>query len=138
MIEPWGTRPTVDGALLPFACVAKDGGGRHDQVVKARALQCALSRVCSVCGEALRRPMAFVAPPAEAAGGLFAFPAGHEECLRQAAADPRQHLGHAERPEHWELVVIAGFDVVRPTRRGEPVAFRANAVVSREALVVGG
>lgn len=124
-IDPTADHGPVDGMSvggsveLPFACRHPDSTGDPDVVVKARAIQCALSRICAVCGFALTRPVALVGTPAEVKDGAFAFPPCHESCA--AAVAP-----------HREAVVVTtgGFDLVRPTRRGEPVTFRPNSVLT--------
>lgn len=128
------SRPVVEGATLPFACTDDDGRGTHGTVLKKQAIRCSLSRICGVCGETLTRPVAFVGTPDEALDGEFAFPPCHVGCAREVAADPGQRLGHAEAPRRWVLVTTAGFDLVRPTRRGAPVSFRPNSVLERETL----
>mgnify|MGYP001627319533 CR=1 FL=1 len=127
-------RPVVRGAPVPFACLDDEGRGRHEHVVKARALQCALSRICGICGRTLSRPLAFVGTVDEALDGEFLFPACHVACVRETVADPRQLLGHPVSPDRWLLVTTGGFDVRRPDRRGGPVHFRPNSVLERETL----
>ncbi len=126
--------PVVEGSALPFACVDDEGRGTHEKVVKKQAIRCSLSRICGVCGETLTRPVAFVGTPDEALDGEFAFPPCHVACAREVAADPRQRLGHPQPPHRWVLVSTAGFDLVRPARRGDPVWFRPNSVLERETL----
>lgn len=126
--------PVVEGSALPFACADDDGRGTHEKVVKKQAIRCSLSRICGVCGTTLKRPVAFVGTPDEALDGEFAFPPCHVDCAREVAADARQRLGHAQAPHRWVLVTTAGFDLVRPARRGEPVWFRPNSVLERETL----
>ena len=125
-------RPVVDGVRLPFACVDDADGGRHDSVVKARAIRCALSRICGICAEVLTRPLAFLGSTEEAAAGEFLFPPCHASCAEEAVREhaPRGAvLGHAEAPAEWVVVTTAGFDLVRPTQRGGPVSFRPNSVI---------
>lgn len=123
----------VTEAPGPFVQV--DDGGRldHGRIVKKRAIQCALSRICASCGESLSRPVAFIGDDDEAANALFAYPPLHvacaEELLQHLAPLGDGHLGRAKAPDHWTLVCTGGFDLVRPTRRGEPVRFHANSVV---------
>ncbi|MBZ5737574.1 hypothetical protein [Nocardioides mangrovi] len=67
--------------------------------------QCALSRICGVCGESLGRPIAFLGTADEVARNAFHLPPMHLAC----ATD----LG--ERDE-TEMVRTAGFEFVRPGR----------------------
>lgn len=127
-------RPVVDGVVVPFACVDDEGNGTHAHVVKKQAIRCALSRICGVCGSPLARPIAFVGSTNEALDEDFAFPPCHVQCVQEAAADARQLLGHAQRPDRWVLLTTAGFELVRPQRRGAPVSFRPNAVLGRTVL----
>ncbi len=119
------------GVSMPFAC--EDDGGVSDvsAVVKKRAIRCALSRVCGVCGETLTRPIAFVGPQAEAQVQLFAFPPAHLACAESAvgALDGGPGLGHRSITGPWAVVTTGGFDLIRPTRRGDPVQFRPNSVL---------
>lgn len=70
--------------------------------------QCALSRICGVCGEALGRPIAFRGTPQEVGRNAFHLPPMHVAC----AASLRG------RPES-ELVTTAGFEFVRPAREDD-------------------
>jgi hypothetical protein len=77
-----------------------------------RVTQCALSRICGVCGLSLGRPVVFVGTPLEVGRNAFHAPPLHvacaEELLEMADADP-----------HWELVTTAGFEFVRPSREDQ-------------------
>ncbi|MEV7398259.1 hypothetical protein [Aeromicrobium sp. NPDC092404] len=127
-------RPEAGGLPVPFACEDDDGTLDHARVVKRRAIRCALSRICGICGETLSRPIAFLGPEAEAAGGSFTFPPTHLACAEDALAlfvpIGGRHLGQAEVPLRWSLVTTGGFDLVRPGRRGGIVQFRPNSVLS--------
>lgn len=116
---------------VPFACEDDDGVIDVAAVVKKRAIRCALSRVCGVCGEPLSRPIAFVGPEAEAQVGLFAFPPTHLGCARSAvdALGDGPGLGHPPVMGPWALVTTGGFDLIRPTRRGDPVHFHPNSAL---------
>jgi hypothetical protein len=116
---------------VPFACTDDDGTTDASAVVKKRAIRCALSRICGMCGETLTRPVAFAGPEAEAQVGLFAFPPMHLDCARTAiaAAGDAPGLGHPPVNGPWALVTTGGFDLVRPTRRGDPVHFHPNSVI---------
>ena len=127
------TRPLLGGLPVPFACEDDDGSLDHSSVVKRRAIRCALSRICGICGETLTRPIAFLGPASEWDGGLFTFPPTHHACAT-AALDlfvpiGGKHLGQAEPPLQWALVTTGGFDLVRPTTHGGIVHFRPNSVI---------
>ena len=117
---------------VPFAC-QDDEGLVHDQVVKGRAIRCALSRICGVCGEVLTRPIAFLGPEDEALDGLFTFPPTHESCAQDAIAGEAT-LGQPVAPRRWLVVTTGGFDLIRPTRRGDPVLFHPNSIIETTTL----
>ncbi len=118
-------------SALPFACEDDAGVGDVSAVVKKRAIRCALSRVCGVCGETLTRPIAFAGPEAETQAGLLVFPPMHLACAQAqlAALGKGPGLGHPTVAGPWALVTTGGFDLVRPTRRGDPVHFHPNSVL---------
>lgn len=123
----------IDPHLVPFACQDDDGVVDHSVVVKRRAIRCALSRICGVCGETLTRPIAFFGPEDQALDSLFTFPPTHPDC----AASALEHfapfgdgvLGQPVAPRRWAIVTTAGFDLVRPATRGGIVQFRPNSVI---------
>jgi hypothetical protein len=123
-----GVTTVSDAAVTPFACQDNDGVAQPG-VIKRRAIQCALSRICGVCGGVLDRPIAFLGSEDEALDGLFTFPPTHLACAQDAIA---RHLplGRAVMPRRWLVVTTGGFDLVRPTRRGEPVLFHPNSVIA--------
>ena len=126
-------RPMAAGHPVPFACEDDDGTLDHSTVVKRRAIRCALSRICGVCGESLTRPITFVGSEDEALDGLFSFPPTHGTCATEALdlfaplGDAR--LGQSVAPRRWSIVRTGGFDLVRPTEHGEPVLFRPNSII---------
>jgi len=126
-------RPKAGGLPVPFACEDDGGALDHSRVVKRRAIRCALSRICGICGETLSRPIAFLGPATEADDGLLTFPPTHLECAEAALAlfvpIGGRHLGQAEPPLRWSLVTTGGFDLIRPSRRGGIVRFRPNSVL---------
>jgi hypothetical protein len=112
------------GVPVPFACGVAAFGAQD--VPSARSLdgrrvtQCALSRVCGVCGSTLGRPLAFLGSRAEADRNAFHFPASHLECARNLRAAV-EHLstpvlGHEEPVSDWVLETSAAFEFVRPAR----------------------
>lgn len=86
-----------------------------------------------MCGEALSRPIAFLGPQPEADEGQFAFPPMHLGCAREAVTDRAPtaggHLGHPTSEGPWALVTTGGFDLIRPSRRSDPVWFAPNSVI---------
>jgi hypothetical protein len=125
---------------VPFACGTDDGYGGRAPSVRAlaapRVTQCALSRVCGVCGAGLGRPIAFLGSRAEADRNAFHFPPAHLSCVETLLAEVRDLpvgvLGHDEPPAAWTIVTTAGFEFVRPNREDldRRPTFQPNAVLS--------
>jgi hypothetical protein len=94
-------------------------------LVRSKVVQCALSRICGVCGAPLGRPIAFVGTPLEIGRNAFHTPPLHGQCalrlLDDAVADPT-----------WQVVTTAGFEFVRPVRNdADPqVRFEPNSLLS--------
>lgn len=108
------------GVPVPFGCgTAGPGGGAPSARVldPRRVTQCALSRVCGVCGAGLGRPIAFLGSREEADRNAFHFPPAHLECvelLRAAYAGiPVGVLGQEPAVGSWVLVTTSGFEYVR-------------------------
>jgi hypothetical protein len=112
------------GLPVPFACGTSGyGGPRHGGAPTGRALdgrrvtQCALARVCGVCGAGLGRPIAFLGSQQEADRNAFHFPPAHVDCaeaLLAAYADTTVPvLGQDEPVASWVLVTTAAFEYVR-------------------------
>lgn len=112
---------------VPFAAGTDVGyGDRPASGLSARDLdqrrvtQCALSRICGVCGAGLGRPLAFLGSPRELDRMAFHFPAVHVECaeaLLAAYVDVSEPvLGQDTAPAGWVLVTAAGFEFVRATK----------------------
>lgn len=118
---------------MPFANEDDEGRVDHAKVVKKRAIRCALSRICGVCGASLGWPVAFLGTPAEASAGEFLFPPTHPTCAAEAVAtlggERGAVLGHADDVAEWETVLTGGFDLVRPTVHGAAVSFRPNSPI---------
>jgi hypothetical protein len=123
---PFGERdPDPElGVPVPFACTtsyaeAARAAPSIRQLDHRRVTQCALSRVCGVCGSPLGRPIAFVGSPAEADRNAFHFPPCHLECA-QALLDAVAPmgvpvLGQPETVDAWVLTTTAAFEYVRPS-----------------------
>lgn len=120
------------GVPVPFACTREyesGGGGTVRRVAHKRVWQCALSRICGLCGETLGRPLAFLGTEREVGRNAFHFPPLHLECAQTAQtlyADlPANVLGIGEREafaepgsephEPWTVVTTSGFEFVRPS-----------------------
>jgi hypothetical protein len=112
-LDELATDPTL-GVPVPFACT--DSAAALDG---RRVTQCALSRICGVCGRGLRRPIAFIGSQSEADRNAFHFPPTHLDCAVWLLARVRRAaqpvLGQA-MPAEWVLVTTAGFEFVRPAR----------------------
>jgi hypothetical protein len=123
----------VRGLPVPFASEDDAGRADHATVVKKRAIRCALSRICGVCGTSLTWPVAFLGTSAEATDNLFVYPPLHPVCADEAVAtfggEGRGVLGHSDAVSHWTIVLTGGFDLVRPTVHGGPVLFRPNSPI---------
>jgi hypothetical protein len=109
--------PSYDVAV-PFACGYDDGRASLGLLNKARVTQCALSRICGVCGEGLDRPVVFVGTAAEDARNAFHFPPLHAACADALATSLRQHAvpvpGQDDVAEPV-VVTCSAFEFVRPT-----------------------
>ena len=114
-------------------------------VVKARAIQCALSRVCGLCGLSLATGPAaattFLGSVAEADANTFVFPPVHMDCAELALdtypALRVPVLGQRLVLAEWAVVVTGGFELERPAERGAPVLFHPNSVSSRATVTPG-
>ena len=117
------------GLPVPFACgtddpYARPGGPRPRlrTLDKRRVTQCALSRVCGVCGSGLGRPIAFLGTEDEVDRNAFHFPPTHLECAERAASTAYAGRRRARcsartrRRAEWHVVTTAGFEFVRPSR----------------------
>lgn len=119
--------------------------GRADLgvVVNARAIQCALSRVCGLCGLSLSGPTTFVGSTEEAESNSFRFPPMHAACAEFALAAYSglgvPVLGQRVVLDAWAVVVTGGFELERPARRGPDmhVRFHPNSVRERRTVAPG-
>ena len=107
-------------------------------VVKARVIQCALSRVCGLCGLSMSGVTTFVGSSDEAEANAFGFPPMHTECATYAL-DTYPPLGVPVLGQQlvlreWAVVETGGFDLERPQERGMPVLFHPNSVTSTESV----
>ncbi len=119
---------------LPFASMGDLGLDRR------KVTQCALSRICGVCGESLARPVAFVGSSAEAERNAFHFPPSHVKCAEAAliawAGSNSAVLGHTSEPEAWAMVTTSGFEYVRPPAGTDErrSVFSPNSVISTKVI----
>jgi len=107
------------GTPVPFACGTGEPASARN-LDHERVTQCALSRICGVCGSGLGRPIAFLGSPEEEARNAFHFPPAHVECAEQLLAvyaDVRGSvLGQTEPFDSWVIVTTGGFEYVRSRR----------------------
>lgn len=130
---------------VPFACGTDLGFGDRPEgaalsareLDKRRVTQCALSRICGVCGAGLGRPLAFVGSQLELDRMAFHFPAAHLECaeaLLAAYADVEEPvLGVDTPPRDWVVVTTASFEFVRANREDldRRPTFQPNGLLSQ-------
>lgn len=114
------------GVPVPFAAGTDVGYGDRPagsplsarDLDKRRVTQCALSRICGVCGAGLGRPLAFLGSRRELDRMAFHFPASHLECaealLAAYTAVTEPLLGQDTGPSDWVVVTTASFEFVRP------------------------
>jgi hypothetical protein len=135
------------GVPVPFACGTDDayGGARDGATASARDLdgrrvtQCALSRVCGVCGAALGRPIVFLGSRLESDRNAFHFPPAHLTCAQDLVASyagvERPLLGLDAPPGEWVLVTTGGFEFVRANREDvdRRPTFQPNSVLGHRA-----
>ncbi len=133
-------RPTDPsyGVPVPFACERDDGPYSLALLNRKRVIQCALSRICGMCGLSLDNPVVFVGTADDADRNDFRLPPLHLACAQAALALypelPTPVLAYPQRTHEWALVVTGGFELERPTVRGEAVTFRPNSVTEDERL----
>lgn len=142
-------RDPRSGLPVPFACGTADDAGPPGAAPTTASLdhrrvtQCALSRVCGVCGAGLGRPIAFLGSAGERDRNAFHVPPAHLGCARALLAAyvdaPGPLLGHDPAPHPWVLVTTAGFEFVRP-ERGEVdqrATFRPNSLLEADVRMSG-
>jgi hypothetical protein len=111
-------------------------------VVKARAIQCALARVCGLCGMSMSGVTTFVGSPEEADANSFVFPPMHPDCA-EYAVDTYPSLGVPVLGQplvvrDWVVVETGGYELERPARRGADMhlLFHPNSVTDRRTVTV--
>ena len=131
---------------VPFAAGTDVGYGDRPEgaapsardLDKRRVTQCALSRICGVCGAGLGRPLAFFGSQRELDRMAFHFPASHLDCaqaLLAAYADVDEPvLGQETAPADWVLVTTASFEFVRATKEDldRRPTFQPNGLLSED------
>jgi hypothetical protein len=103
---------------VQFACAYDDGRAALSLLNKARVTQCALSRICGLCGGGLDRPVAFVGTPEEEGRNTFHFPPLHADCAASLITAVRKHgvpLPGQDAVCEPVVVTCSGFEFVRPT-----------------------
>lgn len=112
--------PFAAGTDLGFGDRPSGGPLSVRDLDQRRVTQCALSRICGVCGAGLGRPLAFVGSQREADRLAFRFPASHLTCaqalLASYAGVDQPVLGNDTAPGEWVLVTTASFEFVRPSK----------------------
>lgn len=130
------------GVPVPFACGTADSNGppSASTLDGRRVTQCALSRVCGVCGSGLGRPIAFVGSEDEWGRAAFHFPPSHLPCVDSLLAAysgvSEAVLGQPAPQTGWVVVTTAGFEFQRASAHEDDrrATFRPNSVIE-ERLV---
>ncbi|GAA1933156.1 hypothetical protein [Nocardioides marmoribigeumensis] len=128
------------GLPVPFACGTPVPGSPRTptarELQRSRVIQCALSRVCGVCGASLGRPLTLLGSQEEVDRNAFHFPPSHLECATRLidayAGVSEPVLGRAGGDHEWHLVTTGGFEFVRPTREDldQRPRFEPNSVLA--------
>jgi hypothetical protein len=107
---------------------------------RRKVTQCALSRICGVCGDSLERPVVFLGSIAEVDANAFHFPPAHVGCAEAALAvwgdGGSAALGHPSPPEGWALVTTSGFEYIRPSGESDDrrAVFAPNSVIETRLI----
>lgn len=122
----------MTAGATPFAWEAH-ADGALGELVGRRVTQCALSRICGVCGQSLGRPVVFLGTAGEVARNAFRAPPLHSGCAEQLRAWPGADPA-------WQSVATAGFEFVRPAREDTDrrPTFQPNSLLERPAPRDGG
>jgi hypothetical protein len=127
----------ADGTAVPA------GAGDLGVVVNARAIQCALSRICGLCGLSMSGVTTFVGSPGDAERNTFVFPPMHADCASYALETYPPLgvpvLGQPLVTRDWVVVETGGFELERPAQRGPDmhVLFHPNSVSDRRDVTAG-
>jgi len=136
------TDPAYD-VPVPFACEFDDNRRDVGGLNRKRVIQCALSRVCGMCGASLEWRVGFVGSADEANRNAFHFPPLHVACAEAALAIyPTLNipvLGQDARLSEWALIVTGGFELERPASRlgDQRVVFHPSAITSDRRVQPG-
>ena len=112
------------GLPVPFACGTPISGSPDTPTARdlqrSRVIQCALSRVCGVCGASLDRPLTLLGSREEVDRNAFHFPPSHLECATRLvgaySGTTEPVLGQPGGEQTWHLLTTGGFEFVRPGR----------------------
>lgn len=125
---------------VPFVGAYDDGRIDHASVNRKRVIQCALSRICGLCGNSLEWPIAFVGSVEESRGNAFTYPPLHVACAEDALAIYAPlgdgFLGRGVAPAEWALVATGGFELERPANRtgDQRLFFHPNSVSEQRSV----
>lgn len=132
------------GVPVPFACGTGEpgpgGAPRARALDKRRVTQCALSRICGVCGAGLGRPIAFFGSGEESARNAFHFPPTHLECAERLLAEyagvGEAVFGQDEPVDSWVLATTSSFEFVRAGREDadKRPTFQPNALLDTSTV----
>lgn len=138
-------RPTdpEHGVPVPFVGEYDDGTRGVGELNRKRVIQCALSRICGLCGRSLELQVAFLGSADEADRNGFVYPPLHKDCAEVAArlypVLAVSVLGQRAGLSEWALVVTGGFELERPASRDgdQRAVFHPNSVTSDRRFRTG-
>jgi hypothetical protein len=131
------------GLPIPFVNEFDDGSHDFGAINRRRSIQCALSRLCGMCGTSLEYDIAFLGGPKAAESRSYTDPPMHVACA-EAALVLCPHLARhtaprapvegerrrlrpgvttadmfaGDRPEEWVLYLTHNFEIERATAEG--------------------
>src|SRR4051812_28715848 len=135
------------GLPIPFVNEFDDGSYEFGAINRRRSIQCALSRLCGMCGTSLEYDIAFLGGPKAAESRAYTDPPMHVACaeaalhlcphLHQHTTPPGDRSGDesetrrrlrrgvttadlftADRPSEWVLYLTHNFEIERATAEG--------------------
>ncbi|GAC1342332.1 MAG: hypothetical protein NVSMB29_13900 [Candidatus Dormibacteria bacterium] len=136
---------------VPFVNERSDGSYDFSSINGRRSIQCALSRICALCGRALEYDLAFLGDALAAEAGSYTQPPMHVSCAEAAlrlcphlAQPGRSHRGgkpvdpkvvplrRSGEEAGWTMLIASSFEIERPADRAGARLLLFHPGVARE------